>query len=98
MSVLSKIVRNTIGVVSPKYRTLSQWAVIYNNIVQTKTISSKRTPASLHEIRSLAERLYREQGINTMQLLGHTSQTMTDLYNRDRGLSSREGQWKTVVL
>jgi len=60
--------------------------------------SSKGTPASLHEIRSLAERLYREQGINTMQLLGHTSQTMTDLYNRDRGLSSREGQWKTVVL
>ena len=41
MSVLSKIVSNTIGVVSPKYRTLSQWAVIYNNIIQTKTISAK---------------------------------------------------------
>lgn len=28
-------------------------------------------PPSLHECRSLSERLYRKQGINTMVLLGH---------------------------
>lgn len=32
-----------------------------------------------------AERLYREQGVNTMLLLGHTRQSMTDLYNKNRG-------------
>lgn len=53
-------------------------------------------PPSLHECRSLSERLYRKQGINTMILLGHKHQEMTDLYNDDRGLSS--GQWKTLVI
>lgn len=58
--------------------------------------SGEGQPASLHECRSLAERLYREQGVNTRLLLGHTRQKMTDLYNHDRGLSG--GQWKTVTL
>jgi len=53
-------------------------------------------PASLHECRSLSERLYRAQGINTMVLLGHKHQAMTDVYNDDRGLS--KGQWKTLAL
>lgn len=53
-------------------------------------------PPSLHECRSLAERLYRKQGINTMRLLGHRHQSMTDLYNDDRGLT--DGEWKTLVL
>ncbi|NUP86088.1 MAG: tyrosine-type recombinase/integrase, partial [Burkholderiaceae bacterium] len=53
-------------------------------------------PASLHEIRSLSERLYREQGIDTQTLLGHKHQAMTDLYNDDRGLSA--GKWKTLAL
>lgn len=53
-------------------------------------------PASLHECRSLSERLYRAQGINTMVLLGHKHQAMTDVYNDDRGLS--KGQWKTLTL
>lgn len=56
----------------------------------------KGTPVSLHECRSLSERLYRAQGINTMILLGHSNQAMTDLYNNDRGLSS--GEWKTLIL
>jgi integrase len=43
---------------------------------------------SLHECRSLAERIYRAQGINTRLLLGHTNWKMTDIYNDDRGLSS----------
>lgn len=53
-------------------------------------------PPSLHECRSLSERLYRAQGINTMVLLGHKHQSMTDMYNDDRGLSS--GQWKTLLI
>ncbi|HHR5911824.1 TPA: phage integrase Arm DNA-binding domain-containing protein [Providencia alcalifaciens] len=43
------------------------------------------TPASFHEQRSLSERLYREQGINTKDLLGHKNQQQTDRYNDDRG-------------
>ncbi|MBJ3815556.1 tyrosine-type recombinase/integrase [Shimwellia pseudoproteus] len=43
------------------------------------------TPASFHEQRSLSERLYREQGIDTQTLLGHSSKTMTDKYNDTRG-------------
>lgn len=58
----------------------------------------KGTPSSLHECRSLSERLYRDQGLDTMTLLGHSSQTMTNLYNQDRGLSRREGKWKSVPL
>lgn len=53
-------------------------------------------PPSLHECRSLSERLYRAQGINTMTLLGHKHQSMTDVYNDDRGLS--RGEWKTLTL
>lgn len=53
-------------------------------------------PACLHECRSLSERLYRAQGLNTMVLLGHKHQSMTDIYNDDRGLS--KGQWKTLLL
>lgn len=56
----------------------------------------KGNPASLHECRSLSERLYRAQGINTMVLLGHHSQAMTDLYNNDRGLT--RGEWKRLEL
>ena len=53
-------------------------------------------PPSLHECRSLSERLYRAQGVNTMVLLGHKRQEMTDIYNDDRGLSA--GEWKTLAL
>ena len=53
-------------------------------------------PPSLHECRSLAERLYRAQGLNTMMLLGHKNQRMTDVYNDPRGLDA--GEWKTLTL
>ncbi|OAT78151.1 hypothetical protein A9B99_18610 [Mangrovibacter phragmitis] len=43
------------------------------------------TPPTFHEQRSLAERLYREQGINTQHLLGHKKQAQTDKYHDDRG-------------
>lgn len=57
---------------------------------------SPRTPPTLHEIRSLSERLYRAQGIDTMTLLGHKRQHMTDQYNDDRGLSA--GDWRQLRL
>ncbi|AVX38564.1 TPA: phage integrase Arm DNA-binding domain-containing protein [Yersinia enterocolitica] len=43
------------------------------------------TPPTFHEQRSLSERLYREQGVDTKTLLGHKNQAMTDKYNDDRG-------------
>ncbi len=49
------------------------------------------TPATFHEQRSLAERLYKEQGIDTRKLLGHKSQIQTDRYNDDRGK-----EWITI--
>jgi integrase len=53
-------------------------------------------PPSLHECRSLSERMYRVQGIDTKILLGHKHQSMTDMYNDDRGLTS--GNWKTLKI
>jgi len=50
------------------------------------------TPASFHELRSLSERLYRKQGIDTMRLLGHKHQSMTDTYSDSRG-----SEWVTVT-
>lgn len=43
------------------------------------------TAPTFHEQRSLSERLYREQGVDTQKLLGHKSKKMTDKYNDDRG-------------
>lgn len=40
---------------------------------------------TFHEQRSLSERLYRKQGVDTQKLLGHKTQKMTDRYNDDRG-------------
>lgn len=45
---------------------------------------------SLHELRSLSERLYREQGVDTQALLGHSDIAMTNKYNDDRGLTQKE--------
>lgn len=53
-------------------------------------------PPSLYECRSLSERLYREQGVNTMVLLGHKHQAMTDMYNDDRGLT--RGKWRHLEI
>ncbi|TNH43802.1 site-specific integrase [Photorhabdus luminescens] len=51
------------------------------------------TPATFHEQRSLSERLYRQQGVNTKDLLGHKSQQQTDRYHDDRGKD-----WVKVVV
>lgn len=49
------------------------------------TWPSDATPPTFHEQRSLAERLYREQGIDTQTLLGHKDQRTTDKYHDNRG-------------
>lgn len=51
------------------------------------------TPPSFHEQRSLSERLYRDQGIDTMRLLGHKYQRTTDRYNNDNGK-----EWRRVII
>lgn len=59
-------------------------------------LGTEQNAPSLHECRSLSERLYRAQGIDTMTLLGHKHQSMTDMYNDDRGLT--RGTWRVLVL
>ncbi|ELN3714192.1 phage integrase Arm DNA-binding domain-containing protein [Escherichia coli] len=51
------------------------------------------SPATFHEQRSLSERLYKEQGIDTRKLLGHKTQQQTDRYHDDRGKG-----WSKVAL
>ena len=48
---------------------------------------------TFHEQRSLSERLYRKQGVDTRTLLGHKRQEMTDKYNDDR-----DPGWKRLVV
>ncbi|SQO40154.1 e14 prophage; predicted integrase [Escherichia coli] len=50
------------------------------------------SPATFHEQRSLSERLYKEQGLDTQKLLGHKTQQQTDRYHDDRGKG-----WSKVV-
>lgn len=52
-----------------------------------------KTPATFHEIRSLAERTYSKQKINTQNLLGHSSQKMTDVYH-----DSRDDSWLVLAI
>lgn len=54
---------------------------------------SNGTAAIFHEQRSLSERLYKEQGVDTKSLLEHKNSYQTEMYNDDRGKI-----WKTVIL
>jgi hypothetical protein len=45
----------------------------------------EKTPPTFHEIRSLSARLYKAQGINTTELLGHTEEETTEIYHDTRG-------------
>lgn len=49
-----------------------------------KYIGGNGTPASFHEQRSLAVRLYVAQNIDTQKLLGHKSSTHTANYQDDK--------------
>lgn len=51
------------------------------------------TPATFHEQRSLAERLYEAQGIDTQKLLGHKTPNQTARYHDDRGKG-----WTTIAV
>lgn len=51
------------------------------------------TPATFHEQRSLAERLYEAEGIDTQKLLGHKSPSQTASYHDDRGKG-----WTTIAV
>jgi len=51
------------------------------------------SPATFHEQRSLAERLYNAQGLDTQKLLGHKSPKQTAHYHDDRGKD-----WTKVIL
>lgn len=42
-------------------------------------------PPTFHELRSLSEREYKDQGVNTKKLLGHKHEKMTDEYDDIRG-------------
>jgi len=77
---------------------LSSLSNRFNELIREvagKDAYKEREWPSLHEVRSLSERLYRQQGIQTQHLLGHKNQEMTDKYNDDRGLSA--GEWKRLV-
>lgn len=77
---------------------LSSLSTRFNEVIRGccgKRAYGDREWPSLHEVRSLAERLYRKQGIATQHLLGHKSQDMTDKYNDDRGLTA--GEYKRLV-
>jgi len=53
-----------------------------------------KTPPTFHEIRSLSERLYAEQGnVNTQELLGHKDPRMTAVYHDSRG-----AEWVRVAV
>ena len=52
-----------------------------------------KTPPTFHEQRSLSERLYRAQGIDTKTLLGHKVRATTDRYNDTRGQ-----EWVKLVI
>lgn len=61
---------------------------------KTGIVWENGTPPTFHEQRSLAERIYREQGnVDTRRLLGHKSQHQTDVYNDDRGKD-----WLTITV
>ena len=50
-----------------------------------------KTPPTFHEIRSLSERLYKAQGIDTQALLGHRHARMTEIYD-----DPRQAEWSTI--
>lgn len=67
--------------------SLSRWFRICRQ--QSGLVATKGTLPPFREQRSLAERLYRAQGIDTQTLLGHKYQRMTDAYNDIRGKGFR---------
>jgi integrase len=59
---------------------------------KTDLVWPGKEPATYHEIRSLSERLYGDQGIDTQSLLGHKHAKMTEVY-----ADPRQAEWLTVT-
>ncbi|MFP2164522.1 hypothetical protein ACLEYI_06060 [Enterobacter ludwigii] len=57
------------------------------------SVPKGKKPPSYHEQRSLAERMYHQQGIDTQTLLGHSSAAMTEQYHDDR-----EEKWLKLCI
>lgn len=72
--------KNKGGSICPAYLS----AVFESAREHATNLPIDRTAPSFHEIRSLAERLYRVQGIDTQVLLGHKHRYITDIYNDPR--------------
>jgi len=68
-----------------KVRTKSLSVRFAEAIKAVKPNWGENTPPSFHEMRSLSEREYQKQGIDTKKLLGHKHQTTTDTYADARG-------------
>jgi len=68
--------------------SLSQWFRVCRECCEL-SVPPGCTAPPFREQRSLAERLYRVQGIDTRTLLGHKYQRMTDKYNDLRGKDFR---------
>lgn len=76
---------------SEQFAILRDAVILDGNI----TVPEGKTPPSLHEVRSLAARLYTEQYSKefAQALLGHKSSSMTDLYRDVRGR-----EWTEIKL
>jgi integrase len=72
------------------------WAGIFK--ATASWARTDRTAPSLAEIRSLSERLYSAQGVDTQTLLGHRKASTTAIYHDDRGLSAETGAWRVLTL
>ncbi len=67
-----------------RLKTISVWFAEARDKAGVKAPAGK-TPPSFYEIRSLAERLHHDQGVNTQALLGHKQPATTALYHDLRG-------------
>lgn len=84
------------GTALPPSRLSMEFVRIRKLVMNAGDLPPGRTLPTLHEVRSLAERTYRDLGIDTQTLLGHKFASTTNLYNDDRGLD--DGKWKFVRL
>lgn len=73
-----------------------QFRECLKGVVNVDQVYKDGESPSLHEVRSLSARKYKEQGIDTQTLLGHKNADMTSLYEDDRGLTAKE--YKKVKL
>lgn len=73
-------------IINRKGQEISPWSVTkWFRICWDQTHGPSIDQPCFHELRSLSERYYSEQGLQTKNLLGHKNQATTDLYNDNRG-------------